>query len=84
MKRRTPVGRPPRGRLPPDVIELFELVMQAEIYGEDDYDQRHELWEVLGVKPWEASPCLAFPDAPEWIAREPQLFERWKRAKEQA
>ena len=84
MKRRTPIGRPPRGQLTPDVLKLFDRVMQAEIFGEDDYDQQHELWSTLGLKPWEISPCFAFGDAPEWVEREPQLMERWRRAKEQA
>jgi hypothetical protein len=69
-------------RITPEVLELFERVMQCEIDGVDDYDKREELYMALGAKPWDASPCFAFGDAPEWIAREPQLLERWQKAKE--
>lgn len=41
-----------------------------------------EPYLALGLKPWDASPCFAFGCAPEWIAREPQLLERWERARE--
>lgn len=81
MKRRTPVGRPSTGRLPPDVLELFDRVMEAEIFGEEDREQRDLLWDMLDLKPWDAAPCFFFDDAPVWIAREPQLLERWRRAK---
>jgi len=69
--KRTPIGRPPRDRITPEIIKLYGRIRDTD----DSVDTRKErviLHSKMGREIWEYSIWVVDPDAespPDWVIR---------------
>lgn len=97
--KRTPVDRPIRARVTPDLVALWRRIMEIREAGldgtpereggrqEEHLDALHRLDRGLGLRPWQDSPVDVPPHGkpPPWARRASyETAQIWRRALEEA
>jgi hypothetical protein len=91
---RTPLNRPARRRITPEVVRLWKLCTEIEDAGLDElpeaeggrwieyFNAQQSFHLLIGWKPWECSPLYVSSDElPAWVVRDGKFrVEEWQKA----